>query len=184
MEYPNSNSKATQEVFLIIQSSSCLFLYYRLSTSQSSFIFFTPFFFSLPSPTPWSQQLLKTIRALCISPEIQNGILSSQICCQGQMSMHRSWVLLPRGPWAGTAQGPRAGQPWSHMQGSQACLYRLQQLYARKLHPCPFIRTCKNILEAAACWVSLHGLSTQSYECWATQSPLTRCLCSHPTWIL
>lgn len=39
-------------MFLIIQSSSCLFLYYRLSTSQSSFIFFTPFFFHYQAQLP------------------------------------------------------------------------------------------------------------------------------------
>ena len=59
-------------------------------------LFFHPFL--LLSPTSQSRQLLKTIQALCIYPETQNGSLGAQICCLGQTEACHSWALLPRGP--------------------------------------------------------------------------------------
>lgn len=107
---PNPNTKAAQEVFLIISTFVFLFLYCRLFASWSSFILFPLF---TTKPNSWSQQLLKPIQALCIYPEIQNGSLGSQICCQGQMYAHCSWALLPRGPMGISSSG-WASQPQSH----------------------------------------------------------------------
>lgn len=99
--------------------------------------FFLPFFLLL-SPTTQSQQLLKTIQALFIYPEIQNGSLGSQICRHGQAEAPWSRALLPGAPGQ-TAQGQGATR--SPCTGPQTSLF-----------PSPFLRTRRNKQETA-----LHG---------------------------
>lgn len=108
-------------------------MHHRLCASQFFFFFFCPFL--LLSPTTQSRQLLKTIQALFIYPEIQNGSLGSQICRQGQAEAPWSRALLPGAPGQ-DGSGPGATRP--PRTGPQTSPF-----------PSPFLRTRRNKQETA-----------------------------------
>lgn len=105
------NTLAVQEVLLII--ATFMLPFFASQALCFSNFFFLPFFLLL-SPTTQSQQLLKTIQALFIYPEIQNGSLGSQICRHGQAEAPWSRALLPGAP----------GQDGSGPGGHTASLHR------------------------------------------------------------
>ena len=135
------------------------FLYPRLYASQF-FFFFCPFL--LLSPTTRSQELLKTIQALFIYPEIQNGSLGSQICCQGQTE-----APLQVGP---ASRGSRARR--LRARGHTASLHRPPNLGPPPAPSLGLAKTSRRQLRKG------RSICTAS-----TRSPHTHCLCSHPTWV-